>query len=65
MIDGSIRQNAAGEQLRADIFFRGYQNIQHFFDSSGVNQVRLWLFVLTYNLGNFMRRLVLPEDMKP
>ena len=23
------------------------------------NQVRLWLFVLTYNLGNFMRRLVL------
>ena len=22
------------------------------------NQVRLWLFVLTYNLGNFMRRLV-------
>ena len=28
------------------------------------NQVRLWLFVLTYNLGNFMRRLVLPEDMK-
>ena len=28
------------------------------------NQVRLWLFVLTYNLGNFMRRLVLPEAMK-
>ena len=28
------------------------------------NQVKLWLFVLTYNLGNFMRRLVLPEDMK-
>ena len=28
------------------------------------NQVRLALFVLTYNLGNFMRRLVLPEDMK-
>ena len=28
------------------------------------NQVRLWLFVLTYNLGNFMRRLVLSEDMK-
>ena len=26
------------------------------------NQVRLWLFVLTY-LGNFMRRLVLPEEM--
>ena len=28
------------------------------------NQVRLWLFILTYNLGNFMRRLVLAEDMK-
>ncbi len=28
------------------------------------NQTRLWLFVLAYNLGNFMRRLVLPEDMK-
>jgi hypothetical protein len=28
------------------------------------NQVRLWPFVLAYNLGNFMRRLVLPEDMK-
>ena len=28
------------------------------------HQVRLWLFVLAYNLGNFMRRLVLPGDMK-
>ena len=28
------------------------------------NQVRLGLFVLAYNLGNFMRRLVLPEAMK-
>jgi len=28
------------------------------------NQVRLWLFVLAYNLGNFLRRLVLPEGMK-
>ena len=26
------------------------------------NQVRLWLFVLAYNLGNFMRRLTLPES---
>ena len=28
------------------------------------NQVRLGLFVLAYNLGNFMRRLALPEAMK-
>ena len=28
------------------------------------NQVRLRLFVLAYNLGNFMRRLALPEAMK-
>ena len=28
------------------------------------NQVRLWLFVPAYNLGNFMRRLALLEDMK-
>jgi hypothetical protein len=28
------------------------------------NQVRLWLFVLAYNLGNFLRRLALPEAMK-
>ena len=28
------------------------------------NQVRLWLFVLAYNLGNFMRRLTLPESVK-
>ena len=28
------------------------------------NQVRLWLFVLAYNLGNFMRRLALPEGLK-
>jgi hypothetical protein len=28
------------------------------------NQVRLALFVLAYNLGNFMRRLALPEAMK-
>ena len=28
------------------------------------NQVRLEVFVLAYNLGNFMRRLVLPELMK-
>jgi Transposase DDE domain group 1 len=27
------------------------------------NQVRLWLFVLAYNLGNFMRRLALPESV--
>ena len=28
------------------------------------NQVRLGLFVLAYNLGNFMRRLALPESMQ-
>ena len=28
------------------------------------NQVRLWLFVLAYNLGNLMRRLTLPESVK-
>ncbi len=28
------------------------------------NQVRLGLFILAYNLGNFMRRLALPEAMK-
>ena len=28
------------------------------------NQVRLWLFILTYNLGNFFRRLALPEAIK-
>jgi len=27
------------------------------------NQVRLELFVLAYNLGDFLRRLVLPESM--
>ena len=28
------------------------------------NQVRLALFVLAYNLGNFLRRLVLPRKIK-
>jgi hypothetical protein len=28
------------------------------------NQVRLGLFVLAYNLGNFLRRLVLPGKVK-
>jgi hypothetical protein len=28
------------------------------------NQVRLALFILAYNLGNFMRRLALPESMR-
>jgi hypothetical protein len=28
------------------------------------NQVRLQLFVLAYNLGNFLRRLALPERIK-
>jgi hypothetical protein len=28
------------------------------------NQVRLGLFILAYNLGNFMRRLALPEAMQ-
>ena len=28
------------------------------------NQVRLGLFILAYNLGNFLRRLALPEGMK-
>ena len=28
------------------------------------NQVRLWLFILAYNLGNFLRRLCLPKAVK-
>ena len=28
------------------------------------NQVRLGLFVLAYNLGNFLRRLILPRKIK-
>ena len=28
------------------------------------NQVRLQLFALAYNLGNFLRRLVLPNSVK-
>ena len=28
------------------------------------NQVRLWLFILAYNLGNFVRRLALPESIR-
>ncbi len=28
------------------------------------NQVRLGLFILAYNLGNFFRRLALPEEIK-
>ena len=28
------------------------------------NQVRLWLFVLAYNLGKFFRRLALPRKIK-
>ena len=28
------------------------------------NQVRLQLFALAYNLGNFLRRLVLPQKVK-
>jgi len=28
------------------------------------NQVRLQLFALAYNLGNFLRRLVLPKPVK-
>ena len=31
---------------------------------SVANQVRLWLFVLAYNLGNFLRRLGLPKAIK-
>lgn len=40
MIDGGICQNATGDQLRADIFFRVNQSLQHFFDASAaVNTV--------------------------
>ena len=28
------------------------------------NEVRLQLFALAYNLGNFLRRLALPDDVK-
>ena len=28
------------------------------------NRMRHWLFVLAYNLGNFLRRLVLPSKIK-
>ena len=34
MIPGGISDNATGDQLRADIFFRVNQSLQHFFDSS-------------------------------
>ena len=34
MIDGGISDNATGDQLRADVFFRVNQSLQHFFDSS-------------------------------
>ena len=33
-IKGGISDNATGDQLRADIFFRINQSLQHFFDSS-------------------------------
>ena len=33
-IEGGISDNATGDQLRADIFFRINQSLQHFFDSS-------------------------------
>jgi hypothetical protein len=28
------------------------------------NQVRLWLFILAYNLGNFLRRMGLPKAIE-
>ena len=34
MLDGGISDNATGDQLRADVFFRVNQSLQHFFDSS-------------------------------
>ena len=34
MIEGGISDNATGDQLRGDIFFRVNQSLQHFFDSS-------------------------------
>ena len=33
-VEGGISDNATGDQLRADIFFRVNQSLQHFFDSS-------------------------------
>ena len=33
-IEGGISDNATGDQLRADLFFRVNQSLQHFFDSS-------------------------------
>ena len=34
MTEGGICDNATGDQLRADIFFRVNQSLQHFFDSA-------------------------------
>ncbi len=34
MIEGGISDNATGDQLRADIFFRVNESLQRFFDSS-------------------------------
>ncbi len=34
MIAGGISKNATGDQLRADIFFRVNESLQHFFDAS-------------------------------
>ena len=36
MIEGGISDNATGDQLRGDIFFRVNQSLQHFFDSSAL-----------------------------
>jgi hypothetical protein len=33
-------------------------------EARGHNQIRLQLFALAYNLGNFLRRLVLPTPVK-
>ena len=34
MLEGGLSNNATGDQLRADVFFRVNQSLQHFFDSS-------------------------------
>ena len=40
------------------------RNMLHFSHDFVDNQVRLQLFALAYNLGNFLRRLALPRSLK-